>query len=429
MNLASLEDVVTAATTVSDAATLSMALKAFLKRDVAEPTLASMLANDQDPLALLNPLENTIGYLFILTARLEQSGSGPGLTAQIFSFVEGCSTNLLAWVPERVNTFVSRLLRQPNVREMLEALAIFVQRYPHSRDVFTAVHTVFLQACVRYRVYQVALPVLNNRVAQIDKSIYPITYLDNLLYHYYGAFAFIALKQWADAEEFLEMVVAAPISSNIPSAIQMEAMKKLSLVHLIRYGTIRSLPKYIPPLFAKAIKQSSYGQFAKVYPAGQVQQVAEKEAKTFHADFNIGLVKEAIDMAPRWKLRTLTKTYLTLSLAEIGKEIDMADETILRSLVENMIQIGEISATLEGDTLTFIDEKPNFRPGDIEKALADAQEQCQKLAKLDQAVGRSREFLQKALKDRDTGGGGGWAAAGDEEMLWAEEISAQQAYL
>jgi len=67
MNLGSLEDVVTAATTINDAGTLSMALKAFLKRDVAEHLLASSLANDQDPLALLNPRDNTLGYLYILS--------------------------------------------------------------------------------------------------------------------------------------------------------------------------------------------------------------------------------------------------------------------------------------------------------------------------------------------------------------------------
>jgi len=133
------------------------------------------------------------------------------------------------------------------------------------------------------------------------------------------------------------MVVSAPIMSNVPSAIQMEAMKKLSLVQLIRHGTLKPLPKYVPSLFSKGIKQSSYGQFAKVYPAGTLHQVADKEQKTFYADFNAGLVKEAIDVAPRWKLKTLTKTYLTLSLSEIGKEIGMVDDAILRSLVENMV--------------------------------------------------------------------------------------------
>jgi COP9 signalosome complex subunit 3 len=176
-------------------------------------------------------------------------------------------------------------------------------------------------------------------MAQVDKSIYPISYLDNLLYHYYGAFMLISLREWAAAEEYLEMVISAPINSSIPSAIQIEAMKKLALVQLIRHGAIKTLPRYVPTLFSKTIKQSPYGQLAKVYPAGNVQQVAEKEQKTFQQDFNIGLVREVLENAPRWKLRTLTKTYLTLSLSEIGKEIGMTDAVQLRSLVEDMVRV------------------------------------------------------------------------------------------
>jgi COP9 signalosome complex subunit 3 len=174
-------------------------------------------------------------------------------------------------------------------------------------------------------------------MAQVDKSIYPITYLDNLLYHYYGAFILLSLREWAAAEEYLEMVISAPINSSIPSAIQIEAMKKLALVQLIRHGAIKSLPRYVPQLFSKTIKQSAYGQLAKVYPSGNVHQVAEKEQKVFQQDFNIGLLREVLDNAPRWKLRTLTKTYLTLSLSEIGKEIGMPDTVQLRSLVEDMV--------------------------------------------------------------------------------------------
>ena len=86
---------------------------------------------------------------------------------------------------------------------------------------------------------------------------------------------------------------------------------------------------------------------------------------------------------------------------------------------------------MEGDTLTFIDEKPSFRPEDIERALAEAQFHCQRLAMLDQMIGRSREFLQKALKDRDSGGGGGgWGVGADEGdmAIWADDV-AQQTYL
>lgn len=56
----------------------------------------------------------------------------------------------------------------------------------------------------------------------------------------------------------------------------------------------------------------------------------------------------------------------------------------------------EIYATLENDTLTFIDENPQFRPEDIERALAEAQRQCLNLVRIDRDIGKSKEFLQKA---------------------------------
>jgi COP9 signalosome complex subunit 3 len=66
MNLATLEDIVTAVTTVTDQAALAQGLKSFLKRDVAEAILASSLPNNEDPLAVLDPRSNTIGYIYIL---------------------------------------------------------------------------------------------------------------------------------------------------------------------------------------------------------------------------------------------------------------------------------------------------------------------------------------------------------------------------
>jgi COP9 signalosome complex subunit 3 len=46
--------------------------------------------------------------------------------------------------------------------------------------------------------------------------------------------ALAALKRWTEAEEFFELVVSAP--GHVPSAIQLEALKKLILVQLIAKG-------------------------------------------------------------------------------------------------------------------------------------------------------------------------------------------------
>jgi len=66
MSLNNLEEVISAATTTSDHGKLAAALRAFMKRDVAETILASALPNDIDPFTVLTPGENTLGYLYVL---------------------------------------------------------------------------------------------------------------------------------------------------------------------------------------------------------------------------------------------------------------------------------------------------------------------------------------------------------------------------
>ena len=54
-------------------------------------------------------------------------------------------------------------------------------------------------------------------------------------------------------------------------------------------------------------------------------------------DKNIGLVRIVYENAPRWRLKKLTETDITLSLSEIGKEVGIQDEQTVRQLVENMV--------------------------------------------------------------------------------------------
>jgi COP9 signalosome complex subunit 3 len=50
----------------------------------------------------------------------------------------------------------------------------------------------------------------------------------------------------------------------------------------------------------------------------------------------MGLVRLALAAAPRWHVKRLTDTYLSLSLAEIGREIGLAPEPAVRALVVSM---------------------------------------------------------------------------------------------
>ena len=61
-------------------------------------------------------------------------------------------------------------------------------------------------------------------------------YNDYLVYHYAGGVAYSALRQWKDAMEYFEAVVTCPAIA--AAALQLEDLKKLSLINLIVYGKV-----------------------------------------------------------------------------------------------------------------------------------------------------------------------------------------------
>lgn len=85
--------------------------------------------------------------------------------------------------------------------------------------------------------YAPALPILATPILNIDLTISPdLNYNDNLVYHYAGGIVYGALKKWREAEEFFEIVTTAP--GQVPSALQAEGLKKLTLVQLILHGKV-----------------------------------------------------------------------------------------------------------------------------------------------------------------------------------------------
>lgn len=251
-----------------------------------------------------------------------------------------------------------------------------------------------------------ALSVLEIPVTEIDISLGDLHYNDNLVYHYAGGMAFAALKKWEEAEEFFEICVSSP--AQVPAAIQFEAYKKLTLVQLISRGTTAAVPKYTNNSLIRLLKSSPYGSFAKAYPQQIValKKIAESDAALFANDGNTGLINQALERAPRRSIKKLTSTYLTLSLAEIGKNVRISDVEEVRALVLKMIEQDEICATISADdTVTFSDPPVQFSKAEIDQVLTEAQNQAALFAALNGEVGKSKEFLSKATKNKDEWGG------------------------
>ena len=158
-----------------------------------------------------------------------------------------------------------------------------------------------------------------------------------------------------------------------------------------------------------------------------MREIYDKERQVFQADRNLGLIQQAALRAPRWVLKRLTGTYVTLHLSDIGKVVKMDGEEEVRALLLSMvgfslilfvfrlrkfgffdeclqdvslaphqIESSDITAQIDvNGTVTFSDPPAQFTKEQVDGVLRDVQEQTALLVYLEQEVGRSKEYLSK----------------------------------
>jgi len=131
-------------------------------------------------------------------------------------------------------------------------------------------------------------------------------------------------------------------------------------------------------------------------------------------------VLQALERAPRWSIKKLTSTYLTLHLSDIAHAVGIENVDQVRALILDMVSVlsynirmpvavalftskiteqiasSEISAQLSADgTVSFFDPRVSFNKADVDSVLAHAQEQAALLASLEREMARSKEYLVK----------------------------------
>ncbi len=226
-----------------------------------------------------------------------------------------------------------------NMRLSLRSLRALAMRYPPSPAHLTTIHARFLLVCAQTQSFTHTLPLLlNHHITDIATSLTPeVTYIDNLIYHYLGGICLAALGRWAESEDYFEVCITAP---GVASALQVEALKKMKLVQLIRQGSTSPLPKYTNNAILRAFKNSPYHAFVEAYPSNvdKMRSIIEKDRALFQTEKNTGLLSRAWARAPRWSLKKLTRTYVTLSLGEIGRQVGIKSEEEVRDLVLSMVR-------------------------------------------------------------------------------------------
>ncbi|KZT10407.1 uncharacterized protein LAESUDRAFT_721772 [Laetiporus sulphureus 93-53] len=423
--LSTTDEIVTQIRTTDNVADLNLRLKNVASaKDVRQTFLSGLLSSGQDPLETLELPRHTLGYLYILSARLQATTvPKPALTV-IQEFCSLFDPPQARLAPDQVTALANGIVQvsqeADNLKVALSPLYKLVTRYPPSLSHLTTLHRMFVMTCVGTQHFSAALPVLSVPITNIDLTISDLTYNDNLIYHYAGGVAFGALKRWREAEEFFEICASSP--AQVPAAIQLEASKKLVLVQLILYGQTVPPPRYTNPNLTRLLKNSPYGKYIKAYPLPRSALYAaiEKDNELFTNEKNLGLIHQTIDRAPRWLIKKLISTYLTLGLADIAKEVSIDSEDEIRDIIVNMIESGEISASISADgTVTFLDPILQISKAEVDKVLKQAQEQSKLLLGLERAMNSNKDYLTKAVKHKDeawgpdddmynAGGGGGW---------------------
>ncbi|KAM0754573.1 hypothetical protein T439DRAFT_321611 [Meredithblackwellia eburnea MCA 4105] len=413
-------------------------LKKVDKSNAKVSVFEGVLKDDKDPLVVLDPAQFTVGYLFILNARLNASTADLALLSPfITQFAEKSSPEQLKLVPEQV-TYLSKTIVLFSDSSKTPSFAVaplkhLVQKFAPP-GTLTALHPIFLQAVIASRDYAPAAEVLQTTITDVNTSAYPIKYIDHLLYHYLGGTIAALLRNHVLAAEMLEICVSAP--GQAVSAVQIDAYKKLVLIQLLVDGKHVALPTYTSSTVSSACKTScaNYIEVATAYVSNdklKLRTTIERLRETFERDLNLGLVHLAERAFRRRAIQRLTETYITLSLVDIAQAVDLPlDESGFieaENEVLSMLAAGEVHGSLSHPrgadwkevTVTFMDDPEPYNSHEtverVTKAIAKAQALDKALKDKGANVEKSKDFVQKAYNAAGQVAGLG-GLGGDEDI-------------
>jgi len=301
--------------------------------------------------------------------------------------------------------------QQAMLKSLLPLRSAF-EKLRENPETLTLVHSEFLRVCLKAKVYHLAAAVLDQPIFDIVNSgnssslnsSHQLTPQSFLSYFYYGALVRIGTREYIKALQLLLVVLTCPASCL--SAIQADAYKKYVLVSLKAHGELKPLPIYTSNIMQRYAKSPSYvldiAEAFKHSDTAGVERILEEKRAHIEADQNVGLVNQVIASMRRHKIQTLTKTYLTLSLAEIAKEVGMEETQTAEAeaLVFDMICENEIKASIDQTTgnVSFEDDENELDAVMVQKLqgkLGQILELSQRISTFEQEVVTSESYIRK----------------------------------
>mmetsp|Transcript_37820 Transcript_37820/g.103965 ORF Transcript_37820/g.103965 Transcript_37820/m.103965 type:complete len:434 (+) Transcript_37820:80-1381(+) len=388
-------------------------LKDFLRNDLE--ILKTLAGQIDQALPLLDPAQHTLGVAFLLAAQLSAGVySNRRLTfAYVGNFLRVADEQQLKKASVQANSLCksyAQMAVDDGQQAMLQSIAPLrcaIEKLRPDPETMTPVHSEYLRVCLKAKAYHLGVRILDQPIFDIaptSNNCMHMTAASFLCYFYYGALIRIGMKEYTQALQLLLVTLTCPASCL--SAIQADAYKKYALVSLKINGELQPLPAYASHIVHRFAKNAGYAvEIAEAFKQGDpaaLARVVEEKAAAIQADNNMGLVKQVVESLHRHKVQTLTKTYLTLSLAEIARELGLEESRTpeVEELLFDMISSGEINARIEQNTgnVSFEGEDEEMDVGmvdELQDQLQQILELASRVSSFEQEILSSEAYIRK----------------------------------
>lgn len=288
---------------------------------------------------LIHSIQEDPNYDIEEVRELVSDTSGPDIRDASKLFIQLC------------HLITDTLVRTRRAVTGISLLSDAIMKLQQSGSQLTPLHSDFCLLCLEAKCFNPALVYLEIDYTEIKIEQRNEDTKQVVLFYYYGGLIYSAIKNFERASFCFEVVLTIPASVMTP--IMQEIYKKYILTTLLVHGKLPEplLPKYTSQSVTRHRKHldQPYIKFAQEYATQvpeKVRRVITSNRSIFERDENLGLIKQCLAQLYKRNIQRLTKTFLTLPLRDVANYVGLANESEAESYILNMIDDGDISATI-----------------------------------------------------------------------------------
>ncbi|EEB16413.1 COP9 signalosome complex subunit, putative [Pediculus humanus corporis] len=389
--------------------------------DLISKSSEVLVSNSQhldNVLETLDLQQHSLGVLAVLCVKLSLQSQSPeeqeAVLSQVADFINHCNGDQIRLAPDNFadlcHLYTQTLTNLKMPIRGIELMKKAIQKIQLNDAQLTPIHADLCQLCLLAKCFKTALPFLDTDITSISQEGPQFDTKYFLLYYYYGGMIYTALKKYSQALYLFEVAVTTPAVA--VSHIMLEAYKKYILVSLILQGKITPLPKYTSHVVGRFMKHLSqpYHELAAACQSNQSEEarnIVIKNQFIFQKDNNIGLTKQVLASLYKNNIQRLTKTFLTLSLADVASRVQLSSPAEAEKYILNMIEDGEIFATVnqKDGMVVFHDDPEKYNSPYMLKILEEQVTACMELDKkiqqMEEEIMVNPRFVKKSCGSQD----------------------------